>query len=52
MIENINIPKDYTVKLAGETEEMRASFASLRNAIIPAFLLVYMIMAALFAAQW
>ena len=52
LIKKMNIPKDYTVKLAGETEEMRASFDSIRNAIISAFLLVYMIMAALFESLW
>lgn len=52
MIKKLNIPKDYTVKLTGETEEMKASFVSLRNAIIAAFLLVYMIMAALFESLW
>ena len=52
MIKKTGIPKDYTVKLAGETEEMKTSFASLRNAIIAAFLLVYMIMAALFESLW
>jgi HAE1 family hydrophobic/amphiphilic exporter-1 len=52
MLGKINIPKGYIVKLAGETEEMKASFDSLRNAIIAAFLLVYMIMAALFESLW
>ncbi len=52
MIKKIKLPKDYTLKLAGETEEMVASFTSMRNAIIAAFLLVYMIMAALFESLW
>ncbi|MBI5143908.1 MAG: efflux RND transporter permease subunit, partial [Candidatus Omnitrophica bacterium] len=52
MIKGLEIPKGYIVKLAGETEEMKASFVSLRNAIIAAFLLVYMIMAALFESLW
>lgn len=52
MIKKINVPKGYIVKIAGETEEMKASFTSLRNAIIAAFLLVYMIMAALFESLW
>lgn len=52
MIKSLNIPKDYTVKLAGETEDMKSSFESMRNAIIAAFLLVYMIMAALFESLW
>ncbi len=52
MIDRINIPKNYFVKLTGESEEMKASFESIRNAIIAAFLLVYMIMAALFESLW
>ena len=52
MIERLDIPKNYIVKLTGETEEMKESFASMRNAIIAAFALVYMIMAALFESLW
>ena len=52
LINKINIPKGYFVKLTGETEEMKASFDSMRNAIIAAFLLVYMVMAALFESLW
>ena len=52
MIKLINVPKGYYVKIAGETEEMKQSFDSMRNAIIAAFLLVYMIMAALFESLW
>lgn len=52
MLSNLRIPKNYTVKLAGESEEMKTSFNSLINAIIAAFLLVYMIMAALFESLW
>jgi HAE1 family hydrophobic/amphiphilic exporter-1 len=52
MIKNLKIPKNYIVKLTGETEEMKASFDSLRNAIIAAFVLVYMVMAALFESLW
>ena len=52
MLRRINIPKSYTIKLTGESEEMKTSFDSLRNAIIAAFLLVYMIMAALFESLW
>jgi HAE1 family hydrophobic/amphiphilic exporter-1 len=48
----LKVPKDYAVKLTGESEEMKASFDSLRAAIIAAFLLVYMIMAALFESLW
>jgi len=52
MLSRMQIPKNYTVKLAGESEDMKASFDSLRNAIIAALLLVYMIMAALFESLW
>jgi HAE1 family hydrophobic/amphiphilic exporter-1 len=52
VLKRIDIPKGYVVRLAGETEEMKASFVSMRNAIIAAFLLVYMIMAALFESLW
>ncbi|MFH0763908.1 MAG: efflux RND transporter permease subunit [Candidatus Omnitrophota bacterium] len=52
MIKNLDIPKNYFVKLAGESEEMKASFDSMRNAIVAAFLMVYMIMAALFESLW
>lgn len=52
MINRLKVPKNYVVKLTGETEEMRASFDSLRNAIIAAFILVYMVMAALFESLW
>lgn len=52
MINRLDIPRNYFVKLTGESEEMKASFESIRNAIIAAFLLVYMIMAALFESLW
>jgi len=52
MIERLDIPKDYLVKLSGESEEMAASFASMRYAITAAILLVYMIMAAIFESLW
>jgi HAE1 family hydrophobic/amphiphilic exporter-1 len=51
-IKKVNIPKNYIVRLAGESEEMKASFGSLRNAIIAIVLLVYMVMAALFESLW
>ena len=51
-IKKIDIPKDFTVKLAGESEEMQSSFNSLRFALILAFILVYMIMAAQFENYW
>jgi HAE1 family hydrophobic/amphiphilic exporter-1 len=52
MLGKLKIPKGYLVKLTGESEEMKASFESMRNAIIAAFLLVYMVMAALFESLW
>ncbi|MCM8791463.1 MAG: efflux RND transporter permease subunit [Candidatus Omnitrophica bacterium] len=52
MLKGLNLPKGYYAKLTGETEEMKESFDSMRNAIIAAFLLVYMIMAALFESLW
>lgn len=52
IINNMAIPKDYSIRLTGESEEMHASFESIRNAIIAAFMLVYMIMAALFESLW
>lgn len=52
VIEGLRIPKGYIVKIAGESEDMKESFNSMRNAIIAAFLLVYMIMAALFESLW
>ncbi len=52
MIAKLEIPKDYTVKLTGESEAMKASFQSLQFALIAAVLLVYMIMAAIFESLW
>jgi HAE1 family hydrophobic/amphiphilic exporter-1 len=52
LIERMDIPKDYIIKLSGQSEEMKASFTSLQYAIIAAILLVYMIMAALFESLW
>jgi HAE1 family hydrophobic/amphiphilic exporter-1 len=51
-LDDIRAPKGYMIKIAGESEDMKASFDSMRNAIIAAFLLVYMIMAALFESLW
>jgi HAE1 family hydrophobic/amphiphilic exporter-1 len=51
-IKALAIPKNYVVKLTGESEEMKVSFDSLRNAIIAIILLVYMVMAALFESLW
>lgn len=52
MLSSLKIPKGYIAKLTGESEEMKESFDSMRNAIIAAFLLVYMVMAALFESLW
>lgn len=52
MIGRLEVPKGYSVKLAGQSEDMKASFDSMRNAIIAAFLLIYMVMAALFESLW
>jgi len=51
-IKGLDISEDYTVKLAGESEEMVESFGSLRFALIFSILLVYMIMAAQFESLW
>ncbi len=51
-IKTMSVPKNYFVKLTGESEEMKASFDSLRNAMIAIVLLVYMIMAAIFESLW
>ena len=48
IIENLSVLQDYTVKLAGESEEMQSAFSNIRFALILAILLVYMIMASLF----
>ena len=51
-ISKLDIDDDYTVKLAGESEEMKQSFDSLMGALILSILLVYMIMAAQFESLW
>ena len=48
IIENLSVLQDYTVKLAGESEEMQSAFSNIRFALILAILLVYMIMASFF----
>jgi len=47
-----DFPEDCTVKLTGESEEMKQSFNSMRNALILSILLVYMIMAGQFESLW
>ena len=51
-VNEMDIPEEYKVKLAGESEEMKQSFDSLRNALILSVILVYMIMAAQFESLW
>jgi HAE1 family hydrophobic/amphiphilic exporter-1 len=46
------ISKDYSVTLTGEQQRMQESFKSLAFALILAFVLVYMIMAAEFESLW
>lgn len=48
MIKGLKLEEGYRVKLAGESEEMNKSFASLRFALILSIVLVYMIMASQF----
>ncbi len=47
-----NLSKDYTISLAGEQQRMKEAFSSLAFALIFAFILVYMIMAAIFESLW
>jgi HAE1 family hydrophobic/amphiphilic exporter-1 len=46
------VSKDYTFDLAGENQRMKESFTSLAFALVLAFILVYMIMAAEFESLW
>lgn len=46
------VSKDYSLELAGEQQRMKESFNSLAFALILAFILVYMIMAAEFESLW
>ena len=48
----LKMPKDYSIELAGEQQRMKESFSSLAFALILAFILVYMIMAAEFESLW
>lgn len=47
-LSEMKFPSGYTVRLAGESEEMKKSFNSLRFALILSIVMVYMIMAAQF----
>ncbi|OIO32692.1 MAG: hypothetical protein AUJ70_04985 [Candidatus Omnitrophica bacterium CG1_02_40_15] len=46
------VEKDFTIELAGESQEMKESFLSLMFALILSVLLVYMIMASEFESFW
>jgi hydrophobic/amphiphilic exporter-1 (mainly G- bacteria), HAE1 family len=46
------VEKDFTIRLAGENQEMKESFLSLMFALILSVLLVYMVMAAEFESFW
>lgn len=48
IVKSLSVPADYTVKLSGESEEMKTAFSNIRFALILAILLVYMIMASQF----
>ena len=48
LVSDMDIPAGYVVKLAGESEEMKRSFDSLKFALILSLVMVYMIMAAQF----
>jgi HAE1 family hydrophobic/amphiphilic exporter-1 len=48
MLDSMKFESGYLVKLAGESEEMKKSFNSLRFALIMSLVMVYMIMAAQF----
>ncbi len=51
MLKTMKFESGYFVKLAGESEEMRKSFNSLRFALILSIIMVYMIMAAQFESM-
>jgi hydrophobic/amphiphilic exporter-1 (mainly G- bacteria), HAE1 family len=51
-IRKMSVPERYSVKIAGESQEVQESFASLQFAFILSILLVYMIMAAQFESLW
>ena len=51
-LRQIRTPDSYTLKVAGESEEIKESFASLEFAFILSVILVYMIMASQFESLW
>ncbi len=52
VLKTVRVPNRYSVKIAGESEEIQESFASLEFAFLLAIILVYMIMAAQFESLW
>jgi len=46
------VPKDYSMEITGEQQRLKESFKSLAFALVLAFTLVYMIMAAEFESLW
>ncbi len=52
VINSLKVPDRYSVKIAGESEEVKESFASLQFAFTLSVILVYMIMAAQFESLW
>ncbi len=52
VIKNVDAPDRYAIKLAGESEEVQESFASLQFAFTLSVVLVYMIMAAQFESLY
>jgi HAE1 family hydrophobic/amphiphilic exporter-1 len=51
-LKNLKVPERYAVRLAGESEEVQESFASLQFAFMLSVVLVYMIMAAQFESLY
>ncbi len=51
-LKNIKVPPNYSIKLAGENEQMKESFDSLIFALILSIVLIYMIMASEFESFW
>lgn len=52
MLKKSKVPDGYEAKIAGESEEVQESFASLQFAFMLSIVLVYMIMAAQFESLW
>lgn len=51
-IDDTKVPERYSIRLAGESEEVQESFQSLTFAFTLSIILVYMIMAAQFESLW